>query len=91
MSADQTNIASVTSGGELDAYIARLMQETGATSVSFKIEPIHHAAANATGSGTTAGGTTFNSIEECVAHLKNETGVTAVAFEIKPNQSANND
>jgi hypothetical protein len=102
MSADQTNIASATSG-ELDAYIARLMQETGATSVLFKIEPNHpgklqhiqychlmltfKAAANSTGSGTTVGGTTFNSIEECVAHIKNETGVTAVMFEIKPNHS----
>ncbi|KAL5598125.1 hypothetical protein FOBRF1_011918 [Fusarium oxysporum] len=91
MSADQTNIASATSG-ELDAYIARLMHETGATSVLFKIEPIHPAAANSTGSGTTAGGggTTFNSIDECVAHIKNETGATSVLFEIKPNHSANN-
>ncbi|KAF5262495.1 hypothetical protein FOXYS1_6786 [Fusarium oxysporum] len=87
---ENKSTAPAPAGGEsIDAYIAHLKEETGVTYVLLKIEPIHPAAANSTGSGTIANGVgdTFNSIEGCVAHLKNETGATATMSTSSNNES----
>ncbi|KAF5571351.1 hypothetical protein FPHYL_527 [Fusarium phyllophilum] len=36
---DQTDIASVTSGGEIDAYVVRILRKIGATEAKFMISP----------------------------------------------------
>ncbi|CVL00523.1 uncharacterized protein FMAN_09939 [Fusarium mangiferae] len=87
MSASQSTVAAPAEGDSLDAFVARLMAETGATHVNFKITPNMPVNVNpgAPGAATSAGA----AIDKLIADIKEKTGATSVRFKLTPNNHAN--
>ncbi|KLP23449.1 uncharacterized protein LW94_13126 [Fusarium fujikuroi] len=87
MSASQSTVAAPAEGGPVDAVVARLMAETGASHVNFKISPAMPVNGNpgAPGAASSAG----VSIDKLVADIKEKTGATTVRFRLVPNHLVN--
>lgn len=99
MSASQSTVAAPAEGGPVDSIVARLMAETGASHVNFKISPAmpgksHHihcrhviliVKVNGNPGAPGAASSAGVSIDKLVADIKEKTGATTVRFRLVPN------